>query len=169
MHAGTWCSGITSALHAEGPGFNPQCVHAWFLDELLIDTLVDWRSRWAHGVVVSHPLCMRKALGSNPSVSNVGLRPCCAHQGRAFHVGRRSSPQVVPPQNYQWGCLTGPRRSKASCHFALVPVGTWCSGITSASHAEGPGFNPQCVQRIKFALVTSLGRVTLSQGFVHAG
>ena len=24
--------------------------------------------------------------------------------------------------------------------------GTWCSGITSASHAEGPGFNPQCVQ-----------------------
>ena len=93
MHAGTWCSGITSALHAEGPGFNPQCVHAWFLDELLIDTLVDWRSRWAHGVVVSHPLCMRKALGSNPSVSNVGLRPCCAHQGRAFHVGRRSSPQ----------------------------------------------------------------------------
>ena len=25
--AGTWCSGITSAPHAEGPGFNPQCVH----------------------------------------------------------------------------------------------------------------------------------------------
>ena len=24
---------------------------------------------WAHGVVVSHPLRMRKALGSNPSVS----------------------------------------------------------------------------------------------------
>ena len=24
---GTWCSGITSALHAEGPGLNPQCVH----------------------------------------------------------------------------------------------------------------------------------------------
>ena len=24
---GTWCSGFTSALHAEGPGFNPQCVH----------------------------------------------------------------------------------------------------------------------------------------------
>ena len=25
-------------------------------------------------------------------------------------------------------------------------LGTWCSGITSASHAEGPGLNPQCVQ-----------------------
>ena len=24
---GTWCSGITSSSHAEGPGFNPQCVH----------------------------------------------------------------------------------------------------------------------------------------------
>ena len=24
---GTWCSGTTSALHAEGPGFNPQCVN----------------------------------------------------------------------------------------------------------------------------------------------
>ena len=25
---GTWCSGITSASHAEGPGFKSQCVHA---------------------------------------------------------------------------------------------------------------------------------------------
>ena len=28
-----------------------------------------YQCRWAHGVVVSHPLRMRKALGSNPSVS----------------------------------------------------------------------------------------------------
>ena len=27
----------------------------------------------------------------------------------------------------------------------IVPRGTWCSGITSASHAEGPGFKSQCV------------------------
>ena len=26
--------------------------------------------------------------------------------------------------------------------------GTWCSGITPAQHAGGPGFNPQCVQLI---------------------
>ena len=26
-----------------------------------------------------------------------------------------------------------------------VITGTWCSGITSASHAEGPGFKSQCV------------------------
>ena len=24
---GSWCSGITPAQHAGGPGFNPQCVH----------------------------------------------------------------------------------------------------------------------------------------------
>ena len=28
---------------------------------------------------------------------------------------------------------------------ALKSQGTWCSGITSASHAEGPGFKSQCV------------------------
>ena len=45
-----------------------------------------------------------------------------------------------------WG--TWPRWS---CEIRLMPSnrrrlsGTWCSGITSASHAEGPGFNPQCV------------------------
>ena len=27
-----------------------------------------------------------------------------------------------------------------SCLNKLLQVGTWCSGITSASHAEGPGF-----------------------------
>ena len=26
---GTWCSGITPAQHAGGPGLNPQCVHRW--------------------------------------------------------------------------------------------------------------------------------------------
>ena len=37
---------------------------------------------------------------------------------------------------------TGKLRAAAQCGSS----GTWCSGITSASHAEGPGFNPQCVQ-----------------------
>ena len=30
------------------------------------------------------------------------------------------------------------------------PLGTWCSGITSASHAESPGFKSQCVHLIIF-------------------
>ena len=32
---GAWCSGITSASHAEGPGFNPQRVHASWHDGLM--------------------------------------------------------------------------------------------------------------------------------------
>ena len=61
--------------------------------------------KWAHGVVVSHPLRMRKALGSNPSVSRTndselclslcgwrsGLARVCQQQ---FHICRR--------QTYMW-------------------------------------------------------------------
>ena len=55
---------------------------------------------WAHGVVVSHPLRMRKALGSNPSVSMFFFRgkndyartrfvtACCA---RAMFLSSRHS------------------------------------------------------------------------------
>ena len=31
---GTWCSGITSASHAEGPGLKSQCVHLFILRSL---------------------------------------------------------------------------------------------------------------------------------------
>jgi hypothetical protein len=48
----------------------------------------------AHGVVVSHPLCMRKALGSIPSVSIVSLRcpatPCCVVVARGLAHGQNS-------------------------------------------------------------------------------
>ncbi len=44
----------------------------------------------------------------------------------------------------------------ATCGFQIIPRrelifacfsswGTWCSGITPAQHAGGPGLNPQCV------------------------
>ena len=38
------------------------------------------------------------------------------------------------------------RLSVHRCSASKCFMGTWCSGITSALHAEGPGFNPQCVQ-----------------------
>ena len=37
------------------------------------------------------------------------------------------------------------RRHRNVTSGFVAPEGTWCSGITSASHAEGPGFNPQRV------------------------
>ena len=36
-------------------------------------------ARWAHGVVVSHPLSMREALGSIPSVSRMTTASCASH------------------------------------------------------------------------------------------
>ena len=35
--------------------------------------------------------------------------------------------------------------SRKDCPAHLLFKGTWCSGITSASHAEGPGFKSQSV------------------------
>ena len=34
LSMGLWCSGITSALHAEGPGLNPQWVHVPLLSQV---------------------------------------------------------------------------------------------------------------------------------------
>ena len=52
---------------------------------------------------------------------------------------------------------TGPRSTSSSSPFSFARCrqqrdawsqsrGTWCSGITPAQHAGGPGFNPQRVQ-----------------------
>ena len=43
-------------------------------------------------------------------------------------------------------------------------LGTWCSGITSASHAEGPGLNPQCVHFLVESQVVSYFRCSLQRG-----
>ena len=39
-------------------------------------------------------------------------------------------------------------QNKEQARPTLQPTGTWCSGITPAQHAGGPGFNPQCVHLI---------------------
>ena len=124
---GTWCSGITSALHAEGPGFKPQCVQCgsspvlrpsgsslsrWAakfaprsylrritsggalqdLADPKLRAISPW-SQWAHGVAVSHPLRMRKALGSIPSVSN-GLSLLWSHRSEGSHYRKVSCTQA---------------------------------------------------------------------------
>ena len=33
----------------------------------------------------------------------------------------------------------------SSMRISESPLGTWCSGLTSTPHAEGPGFKSQCV------------------------
>ena len=36
LHVGLWCSGITSALHAEGLGFKPRQVHSFIAHRLTV-------------------------------------------------------------------------------------------------------------------------------------
>ncbi len=53
----------------------------------------------------------------------------CNGFGLAFAGGGQSLPLLTRKR----ACLTP------------CPEGTWCSGITPAQHAGGPGFNPRCV------------------------
>ena len=55
----------------------------------------------AHGVVASHPLRMRKALGSNPSVSKL----CSCSEGSLFQFGRFVIRPVVAVVHASWRVL----------------------------------------------------------------
>ena len=210
---GTWCSGITPAQHAGGPGFNPQCVHHCHLAPahplhntaprqmqiapagsrtqvtsmgglydavtllvlqqsiaacgangsmcrsasvatpsrvcgasnsiLCTDAALRTRSSWAHGVVVSHPLRMRKALGSNPSGSNLRARwriaPAC--QECEYRAG--GTAQMCPNHagHLSHGCACdGP--SAWACHLQRLTAGasllgapSWARGLVVGSRA----------------------------------
>ena len=63
-----------SACHAEDPGSIPgrgvfSCADTHSASKSRLAHLIITNRHRAHGVVVSHPLRMRKALGSNPTVS----------------------------------------------------------------------------------------------------
>ena len=92
--------------------------------------------RWAHGVVVSHPLRMRKALGSNLSVSIFQnfcaiLKPypvlacMCLSFGVALQ-DLRDMATMAPKANRS--C----QQTQATDICKGKQMGTWCSGITPA-------------------------------------
>ena len=90
----------------------------------------------AHGVVVSHPLRMRKALGSNPSVSifpncSAFPAPCfvlsCACRSASAALQRLGKKATVTPKA-TFGC----RHTRAIGICKGKQMGTWCSGITPA-------------------------------------
>ena len=60
---------FTSQLHSAAPGM-ALVAHGLFI--AYSAQLLHPSGHWAHGVVVSHPLSMREALGSIPSVSISG-------------------------------------------------------------------------------------------------
>ena len=79
-----------------------------------------WRRAWVAGV-----------LGRAMSARKCRAAP--SGQGRRRPSERAAT--KTSPQAETRTVVTDPIAAK----------GTWCSGITSASHAEGPGFKSQCV------------------------
>ena len=71
-----------------------------------------------------------------------GLGVACRGTSSQDAIARLQSKTCAGSHVDQDGHVQTDRRPARCYHLR---VGTWCSGITSASHAEGPGFNPQCV------------------------
>ena len=120
--------------------------------------------------MASHPLRMRKALGSNPSVSMGKRLPGSRGTPRVGAFGPAKLPHSLlqhplilcapyscphahdPHGPYisagLWHYIALMHCPLVEFHFKHPPRGTWCSGITSASHAEGPELKSQCVHSV---------------------
>ena len=82
MQMGTWCSGITSASHAEGPGFKSQCVH---FSKLLCNPNTMFRS------VLRVPLLLAalQRLGHKASVAPRANSSCRQMHGIGICKGKQ--------------------------------------------------------------------------------
>ena len=105
----------------------------------------------AHGVVVSHPLRMRKALGSKPSVSNFQRRSGAYSRNLCSMCRPRACNVVLP---YKHPMLVARAHSRHA-HFAAAvtartlagtvtqKIGAWLEDrVPHFSHAGGLGSNP---------------------------
>ena len=80
-----WSKALAQGASPQGRGFEPHSCHlpcalaqSAIAKLLFNDAWAEYTNR-AHGVVVSHPLSMREALGSIPSVSILHLIALHAH------------------------------------------------------------------------------------------
>ena len=106
---------------------------------------------------------LRRSTGPTHPQSRSGSR-IVSHPFRAVPAGdaaRDGRAAQSKPARAQMFTSARVRASRPAAHAAnktkcqqciidattvLPTTGTWCSGITPAQHAGGPGFNPQCVQ-----------------------
>ena len=93
-----------------------------------------------NGVVVSHPLCMRKALGSIPSVSII---PVCL--------------------SIATGCVVC-ARMRAQCQDSLAE---WSKALAQGASPQGRGFEPHSCHWVRRGFACSGGRFAISG--VHSG
>ena len=82
-----------------------------------------------------------------------------------FSEGVRQILGAIPEPPLSKLCVENEERiglsNSTACPCALTQ-GTWCSGITSAPHAEGPGFNPQCVHILSEIVLANLTMVHMN-------
>ena len=103
-------------------------------------------SQGAHGVVVSHPLRMRKALGSNPSVSICFflLSPCAQRAGDVTSIEEVHDLSASGPTSFdKKGSSRTKLQGEPSCQDSLPE---WSKGVDSSStSASCVGSNPTAV------------------------
>ncbi len=111
----------------------------------------------AHGVVVSHPLCMRKALGSIPSVSTFLTTASCTRQPA------RGKPQLNAlervPHRQRWREPSTSARGSSAASVAHAP------GLHHCSFGAKP--IPSHIKRRR-GMKTSCWRASLGQLAEHA-
>ena len=73
---------------------------------------------WAHGVVVSHPLRMRKALGSNPSVSIANITSLAAGSRERRRRLPSAAMKLMRRPRMEWG-------GWRACVRASHPKSSW--------------------------------------------
>ena len=122
----------------------------------MTDTVTELRSKCRTDGDLSRNLCGlgSQRAGALPETALLTCMHRCdvASSGRGVHevpAARRRSREARKPSQRCDGerGSTGIQRKSDANGLAheLKYVGTWCSGITPAQHAGGPGFNPQCV------------------------
>ena len=135
-----WSKALASGASPQGRGFEPHSCH--------------FRICLIHQGVVARqeagPLQFEQSIGTGITQDSLAEWSKALAQG-ASPQGRGFEPHSC---HLAWLTLAFGMRSctfvaaGASCQTYMASPGlegTWCSGITPAQHAGGPGFNPQCV------------------------
>ena len=85
---GTWCSGITPAQHAGGPGLNPQCVHLSQTEHSAKRSMAPACLPWPPACLWAACLpcfCLPACLLSCPPACLSACLPTCLHVCRSAH------------------------------------------------------------------------------------
>ena len=99
-------------------------------------------ARWAHGVVVSHTLRMRMALGSNPSVSTFGVSCDSLPHAPCARAPRTQQHQPVDRSAVVWWLVFPPVTRKTrvqfpAAEFSLRPGCFACNFLRKHCFASG--------------------------------